>query len=93
MSGFVETQINTSSGLRDKLFETLDKLIEGKINLDYVEGVVAVSEQIITSARLDFEVAVKHQEYKERRENILVDLGKAIDTLPQEISTRNEEIL
>ncbi len=81
MSSFIDTQINTSSGLRDKLFTTLDKLIRGEIELDYVEGVVAISDQIITSARLDFEVAIKHEEYRAKKDERIAHLSEKIDSI------------
>ncbi len=81
MSSFIDTQINTSSGLRDKLFTTLDKLIKGEIELDYVEGVVAISDQIITSARLDFEVAIKHEEYRVKKDERIAQLSEKIDSI------------
>ncbi len=81
MSSFIDTQINTSSGLRDKLFTTLDKLIRGEIELDYVEGVVAISDQIITSARLDFEVAIKHEEYRAKKDERIAQLSEKIDSI------------
>ncbi len=62
MSSIVCAQHKTSSMLREKLFETMDRLIKGDIDLDYVEGICAVSEQVLDVAKLDFEVAKKAHE-------------------------------
>lgn len=47
----------TSEGLRDRLFDTLDALIEKRIGKSEVEAVCYVSEQIIKTAQIELEVA------------------------------------
>ena len=80
MSNIIETQINTSGNLRLKLFETLDRLIAGEISLDHVEGVCAVSEQIMDTAKLDFEVAKKAHEIEQQKIEKIDKLKVIIDT-------------
>ena len=47
---------NTADGLRDRLFEALDRVIDKKISNKEVESVCFVSEQIIKTARVELEL-------------------------------------
>lgn len=56
----------TADGLRDRLFDALDAVIEKKISTKEVEAICYVSEQIIKTAQTELEI------YREqtRREEI-----------------------
>ena len=81
----------TSEGLRDRLFDTLDALIEKKIGKNEVEAVCYVSEQIIKTAQIELEVAreinrndelKRHHELamkREEKESIKM-LGRVIES-------------
>lgn len=61
----------TSEGLRDRLFDTLDALIEKKIGKEEVEAVCYISEQIIKTANIELEFARefnKNEELKRHHE-------------------------
>lgn len=46
----------TADGLRDRLFDALDAVIERKLGKDEVESICYVSEQILKTARHELEV-------------------------------------
>ena len=82
----------TADGLRDRLFDTLDALIEKKIGKDEVEAVCYVSEQIIKTAHIELEFArefnkneelKRHHELSMKREekNNIALLAKTIDSI------------
>lgn len=69
MKEMVNRQNKTADGLRDRLFDTLDNLIEDKIDVKVVESICVVSEQILKSARLEFEIELEIERVtKEKRE-------------------------
>lgn len=51
----------TAEGLRDRLFDTLDALIEKKIGKSEVESVCYISEQILKTAQIEIEIAREAQ--------------------------------
>jgi hypothetical protein len=55
----------TADGLRDRLFDTLDALLDKKISTKEVESVCYVSEQIIKTARVELEIAQEHNRASE----------------------------
>jgi len=46
---------NTSKGLRDRLFNSLDKFIAKEISSKEIEGICYLSEQIIKTANVELE--------------------------------------
>lgn len=56
----------TADGLRDRLFDTLDALIEKKIGKNEVESVCYISEQIIKTAQIELEFSREFNNSKER---------------------------
>ena len=65
----VTRQEKTLDGLRSRLYDTLDKVIDGKIESANVECICAVSEQIIKSAQLEVDTILRLEENK-RKERI-----------------------
>lgn len=57
---------NTAEGLRNRLFEALDRVINKEITTKEVEGICFVSEQIIKTARVELEI---YQETNKNEEN------------------------
>jgi DNA polymerase III delta prime subunit len=57
-----ERQAQSSSGLRDRLFSTLDAVIAGDIDKEQVEAVCYVSQEILKSAKVDLEFEAMAQE-------------------------------
>lgn len=51
----------TAEGLRDRLFDTLDALIDKKIGKNEVESICYVSEQILKTAHIELEIAREAQ--------------------------------
>lgn len=45
----------TSEGLRDRLFDSLDKFINKEISSKEIEGICYLSEQIIKTAKVELE--------------------------------------
>lgn len=90
-------QEKTSSGLRDRLFATLDGVIAGKVEKEQVEAIVFLSQEILKSAKVDLEFEAKAQERlqlqfkieQERREsvnmitNIIDDIGDEDEKLDE----------
>ena len=87
----------TSEGLRDRLFDTLDSLIEKKIGKEEVEAVCYISEQIIKTAHIELEFArefnkneelKRHHELSMKREekNSIALLSRTIES----VSSLNE---
>ena len=69
MTSMVERQNKTADGLRDRLFDTLDALIDGNIDSEKVSGVCFISEQILKSAQLEFDIEIEREKsIKEKRE-------------------------
>lgn len=48
-----ERQAQTSLGLRERLFETLDGVIAGTIKKEKVEAICFISQEILKSAEVD----------------------------------------
>lgn len=57
----------TAEGLRDRLFDALDRVINKEISQKEVESVCFVSEQIIKTARVELETL---QEAHKEKENV-----------------------
>ena len=55
----------TAEGLRDRLFDTLDALIEKRITAKEVEGICYVSEQIIKTANTELELIREQNRFNE----------------------------
>jgi hypothetical protein len=55
----------TAEGLRDRLFDTLDALIEKRISSKEVEGICYVSEQIIKTANTELELIREQNRFNE----------------------------
>ena len=69
MTLMIERQNKTADGLRSRLFDTLDSLIDGKIDSEKVSGVCFISEQILKSAQLEFDIEIERERTKkEKRE-------------------------
>lgn len=47
----------TAEGLRDRLFDALDGLIEKRIKPNEVESICYISEQIIKTAQIELEIS------------------------------------
>ena len=54
-----ERQAQSSAGLRDRLFATLDAVIAGDIQKEQVEAVCFISQEILKSAKVDLEFEEK----------------------------------
>ena len=75
-----ERQAQSSAGLRDRLFTTLDAVIAGDIDKEQVEAVCYVSQEILKSARVDLEfeamaqekLKLQHRLEKEKNESLLM---------------------
>jgi len=73
-----ERQAQSSAGLRDRLFATLDAVIAGDIDKEQVEAVCFVSQEILKSAKVDLEfeamgqekLKLQHKIERERNEGI-----------------------
>ena len=59
----------TADGLRDRLFDTLDALIDKKIGKNEVESVCYLSEQILKTAEIELNIMreVENSKVNERR--------------------------
>ena len=81
----VSRQEKTLDGLRERLYNTLDQVILGKIKSDQVECICAISEQIVNSAQLEVDTIIKLQHERrieeDRRDRGVARLGKVIDSL------------
>ena len=73
-----ERQAQSSAGLRERLFATLDAVIAGEVGKDEVEAVCYVSQEILKSAKVDLEfeamaqerLKLQHKIEKEKNESI-----------------------
>jgi hypothetical protein len=73
-----ERQAQSSAGLRERLFATLDAVIEGKVKKDEVEAVCYLSQEILKSAKVDLEfedkalqkIELQHRLEMERRNTV-----------------------
>ena len=61
MKEMITRQNKTADGLRHRLFDTLDALIEGKIKPSTVENICMVSDQILNSAKLELEIELARE--------------------------------
>ena len=66
----------TAEGLREKLFDTLDALIDKKITTKEAEAVCYVSEQIIKTANIELEMYREHQKSIEADRTFQLQLKK-----------------
>lgn len=64
----------TAEGLRDRLFETLDAVIEKKIDLKDVEAICFISEQILKTARIEIDTMqeIARIEKQKRDDNLML---------------------
>lgn len=81
-----QRQAQSSEGLRQRLFDTLDAVIEGKIEKEQVEAVCHLSQEILKSARVDLEFEEKAMEklklnhkIEQERQNSLALLSATIE--------------
>ena len=85
----------TAEGLRDRLFDALDGLIDGTVDTKKVESICYISEQIIKTAQTELEVyreqtrrteLQNQHELSMRREekDAIKLLGKTIDSIEVE---------
>ena len=54
-------QNKTADGLRSRLFDALDGLIEGKVSTEEVSNICFISEQILNSAQLEFDIEIERE--------------------------------
>lgn len=60
----------TAEGLRDRLFNALDAVIEKKISKEDVESICYVSDQILKTARHELDVFIEFERVeKQKRED------------------------
>lgn len=86
-----DRQAQSSAGLRERLFETLDAVIRGDIDKEQVEAVCFVSQEILKSAKVDLEfeamaqdkIKLMHKLEQEKNEGILM-LGNVIGDIDAE---------
>jgi hypothetical protein len=72
MSNLTIRTEKTADGLRSKLFDTLDALIQDKISLETVEAVCAISDKIIASSKVELDIFRERERVaKELREDEL----------------------
>ena len=80
---------NTAEGLRDKLFIALDGVLNKTISLKDVESVCYVSEQIIKTANVEFELIKEQNSERERERQFILqtkrDEKEAIQLLSRTI--------
>jgi hypothetical protein len=87
MTSTQERQAKSSVGLRERLFDTLDAVMEGKIGKEEVECICFISQEIIKSAKVDLEfeamahekIRMQHMIEKERGASISL-LGSIMDS-------------
>lgn len=63
---------STSVGLRDRLFATLDGVMNGTVKKDQVEAVCFISQEILKSARVDLEF----EEAAQRKLRLQIELER-----------------
>ena len=69
MNNMINRQNKTADGLRSRLFDTLEALIDGTCTWEKVSNVCFISEQILNSAKLEFEIEIEREKVaKEKRE-------------------------
>ncbi len=89
MGSQIDTQKKTAEGLRSRLFDTLDGLIEGKIKTEVVSNVCFISEQILNSAKLELEIEIERERIaKDKREfeyTKLIEASKMIEHVSDSI--------
>lgn len=78
---------STSEGLRDRLFHTLDQVIDGKIKKEQVEAVCYISSEILKSARVDLDF----EEASQRRLKIELELQREKNDSIKMLSTSISE--
>ena len=66
----------TADGLRSRLFDALDGLIEKKISSQEVEGICYLSEQIIKTANIELELMRETNKDKEAERHYLVTMKR-----------------
>lgn len=80
---------NTAEGLRNRLFNALDGLIDGTLELKTVEGICYVSEQIIKTAQT--EINLIHAEMERKKHDIQMRKEEAL--LAKEAITKLAEVI
>ena len=76
-----ERQAQSSAGLRDRLFATLDAVIAGEVGKDEVEAVCFVSQEILKSAKVDLEFEAMAQEKLKLLHKIEKEKGESVALL------------
>lgn len=59
----MKTTEQTSSGLRDMLFDTLEGLRTGRVEPTKAKAIAAISHQIIETVKMEIEVAKLRRDY------------------------------
>ena len=89
-----ERQAQSSAGLRDRLFATLDAVIAGEIDKEQVEAVCFVSQEILKSAKVDLEfeamaqdkLKLMHKLEQEKNEGIALLTNVMEDVIDMEVA-------
>ena len=84
-TGIVIRQEKTLDGLRSRLYDTLDEVIKGNIQSSQVECICAVSEQIITSAKLEVDTMMRLAEHNRLEESRSIDAANRLKDVIMEI--------
>ena len=81
----MEVTTKTAEGLRDRLFDALDGIIDGSMSIEKVESVCFVSEQIIKTAKIELETMIEvnkiRKEDDERMQNATAQLAQTINDI------------
>ena len=78
-----ERQSTSNAGLRDRLFATLDAVIDGEVGKEQVEAVCFISEQIQKSGKLDLEFENAAQERLKLESRLEREKGESIKMLTE----------
>ena len=60
----MEASAKTAEGLRSRLFDALDGLIDGTVPVEKIESICYVSEQIIKTAKIELETMIEVSKIK-----------------------------
>ena len=90
MSTPQQRQAQSSAGLRDRLFATLDAVIAGEVDKEQVEAVCYVSQEILKSAKVDLEFEAMAQERLKLQHKIEQERGESMRLLSNIIEECDE---
>ncbi len=97
MNSMIIRQNKTADGLRSRLFDALDGLIEGKVSTEEVSNICFISEQILNSAQLEFDIEIEREKNIranrefDREQEILA--GDKIKVLAEKMDNRDKNII